>query len=110
MNDAEQPSGRMRQWVGRVAPGAHALSRYQPAWLPNDIAAGLSVAAVALPVGIAYADLAGVPARAVVVTAVDRVGWKARAPAPRLDGARDGSVRYRPGHRRRRHLHGCRGI
>ena len=62
MNDAEQPRGRMRQWVGRVAPGAQALSRYRPAWLPNDIAAGLSVAAVALPVGIAYADLAGVPA------------------------------------------------
>jgi len=62
MNDAEQPRGRMRQWVGRVAPGAKALSQYQPAWLPNDIAAGLSVAAVALPVGIAYADLAGVPA------------------------------------------------
>ncbi len=31
-------------------------------WLRSDIAAGLSVAAVALPVGIAYSDLAGVPA------------------------------------------------
>jgi high affinity sulfate transporter 1 len=30
-------------------------------WLPNDLAAGLSVAAIGLPVGIAYADLAGVP-------------------------------------------------
>jgi MFS superfamily sulfate permease-like transporter len=38
-----------------------ALSGYRPSWLPNDLAAGLSVAAIALPVGIAYADLAGVP-------------------------------------------------
>ncbi len=37
------------------------MSRYQRSWLPNDIAAGLSVAAIALPVGIAYAALAGVP-------------------------------------------------
>jgi MFS superfamily sulfate permease-like transporter len=46
----------------RLAPGLNTLAHYRPAWLPNDIAAGLSVAAVALPVGIAYADLAGVPA------------------------------------------------
>ena len=52
MTDDEQPKGRVGQWVGRFAPGAEALSRYQLAWLPNDLAAGLSVAAVALPVGI----------------------------------------------------------
>jgi MFS superfamily sulfate permease-like transporter len=38
-----------------------ALSNYRPSWFPKDIAEGLSVAAVALPVGIAYADLAVVP-------------------------------------------------
>ena len=43
------------------APGLVALAGYQRSWLPKDIAAGLSVAAIALPVGIAYADLAGVP-------------------------------------------------
>ena len=52
----------MRRFVGRVAPGVESLSRYRVALLPGDIAAGLSVAAVALPVGIAYADIAGVPA------------------------------------------------
>jgi MFS superfamily sulfate permease-like transporter len=36
--------------------------RYDRSWLPADLAAGLSVAAVALPVGIAYSDLVGVPA------------------------------------------------
>jgi high affinity sulfate transporter 1 len=44
------------------APGLGSLLRYQPSWLSSDIAAGLSVAAIALPVGIAYSDLAGVPA------------------------------------------------
>jgi high affinity sulfate transporter 1 len=51
----------MRRLLGRVAPGLEAFSHYQVSWLRSDIAAGLSVAAVALPVGIAYADLAGVP-------------------------------------------------
>ncbi|SDW54287.1 SulP family inorganic anion transporter [Thiocapsa roseopersicina] len=57
----EQHDNRIRRLVGRVAPGLDAFSRYRVSWLPGDIAAGLSVAAVALPVGIAYADLAGVP-------------------------------------------------
>ncbi len=46
----------------RLAPGLKTLAEYRPAWLSADIAAGLSVAAVALPVGIAYAELARVPA------------------------------------------------
>ena len=36
--------------------------RYDRRWLPNDVLSGISVAAIALPVGLAYADLAGVPA------------------------------------------------
>ena len=46
----------------RFAPGFEALLRYDRHWLHQDLLAGLSVAAIALPVGIAYADLAGVPA------------------------------------------------
>jgi high affinity sulfate transporter 1 len=48
--------------MARIMPGLAALMHYQRAWLSRDVAAGLSVAAVALPVGIAYADIAGVPA------------------------------------------------
>jgi high affinity sulfate transporter 1 len=61
MTAAEQQQGRIRRLLGRVAPGLDALSRYQVSWLSSDIAAGLSVAAIALPAGIAYADLARVP-------------------------------------------------
>jgi high affinity sulfate transporter 1 len=43
-------------------PGLEIFSRYDRSWLRSDLGAGLSVAAIALPVGIAYADLAGVPA------------------------------------------------
>ncbi len=43
-------------------PGLGTFARYDRSWLRSDLGAGLSVAAIALPVGIAYADLAGVPA------------------------------------------------
>jgi high affinity sulfate transporter 1 len=45
--------------LGRVAPGLPALLHYRRTDFPHDLAAGLSVAAVALPVGVAYAELAG---------------------------------------------------
>ena len=45
----------------RFAPGLAALARYERRWLARDLLAGVSVAAVAVPVGIAYADLAGAP-------------------------------------------------
>jgi len=52
---------QLRHLIQTIAPGILTLSGYRPSWLPKDLAAGLSVAAIALPVGIAYADLAGVP-------------------------------------------------
>jgi len=46
-----------RDWV----PGLRALRDYKREWLGSDVIAGLSVAAVAVPIGIAYAQLAGFP-------------------------------------------------
>jgi high affinity sulfate transporter 1 len=49
-------------WLQRISigvPGLPDLLAYDRADLPSDIVAGLSVAAVALPVGVAYAQLAG---------------------------------------------------
>ncbi len=45
-----------------IAPGLAALRGYRGEWLRSDLAAGLSVAAVAIPTAIAYAQLAGFPA------------------------------------------------
>ncbi|MDH5342576.1 MAG: SulP family inorganic anion transporter [Betaproteobacteria bacterium] len=42
-----------------MAPGLATLMNYRSGDLPHDIRAGVSVAAVALPVGVAYAQLAG---------------------------------------------------
>ena len=51
----------MRRLAVRIAPGIKDFARYDASWLRSDLAAGLSVAAVALPVGVVYADQAGVP-------------------------------------------------
>ena len=45
--------------VARIAPGLGMLMHYRRKDLSHDLVAGLSVAAVALPVGVAYAQLAG---------------------------------------------------
>jgi high affinity sulfate transporter 1 len=45
--------------LARYAPGLAALLHYKLADAPADLRAGLAVTAVALPVGIAYAELAG---------------------------------------------------
>jgi high affinity sulfate transporter 1 len=47
--------------LARIAPGLAMLAGYRTEWLRYDVAAGLSVAAVALPTAIAYAQLAGFP-------------------------------------------------
>lgn len=48
-------------WTKRFLPGLAALARYDRTWFRLDLVAGLSVAAVAIPTAIAYAQLAGVP-------------------------------------------------
>ena len=45
----------------RYLPGLAVLSRYDRSWLRYDLLAGVSVAAVAVPIAIAYSQLAGVP-------------------------------------------------
>ncbi len=44
-----------------MMPGLRLLRTYRREWLAIDVIAGVSVAAVALPIGIAYARLAGFP-------------------------------------------------
>ena len=42
-------------------PAARWLAEYRAAWLPDDILAGVTLAAYAIPVSLAYAGLAGLP-------------------------------------------------
>jgi high affinity sulfate transporter 1 len=50
----------MKQWIHWL-PGIDALRRYKAAWLPRDIFAGLVLATMLVPVGIAYATASGLP-------------------------------------------------
>ena len=43
----------------RIAPGLGQLAAYHCDWLRHDLIAGVSVAAVALPTAIAYAEIIG---------------------------------------------------
>lgn len=45
-------------------PPARWLAEYKSAWLPGDIVAGITLAAYAIPVSLAYAGLAGLPPQA----------------------------------------------
>ena len=45
--------------VSRYLPGLRSLLRYRREWLASDLVAGVSVAAVAIPTAIAYAQLIG---------------------------------------------------
>ncbi len=46
------------------------VASYRREWLPRDIIAGLSVAAVALPIGMAYAQIAGFPPEVGIYAAI----------------------------------------
>ena len=48
---------RWKRWV----PGLQILSDYKAAWFPRDVMAGLVLATMLVPVGIAYALASGVP-------------------------------------------------
>jgi MFS superfamily sulfate permease-like transporter len=47
-------------WV-KWLPGLLTLRRYQVSWLPRDIVAGIVLATMLVPVGIAYAIASGLP-------------------------------------------------
>jgi high affinity sulfate transporter 1 len=60
MNKDMSPHKSYRwSFLAKAAPGLVKILSYQKSELPHDLVAGLSVAAVALPVGVAYAQLAG---------------------------------------------------
>ena len=48
----------VREWV----PGLRAVAGYKAAWLPRDLVAGIVLTTLLVPQGMAYAELAGLPA------------------------------------------------
>src|SRR5829696_3141096 len=51
---------KVRRWALRVPPACW-LAEYRANWLQGDIVAGVTLAAYAIPVSLAYATLAGLP-------------------------------------------------
>ncbi len=56
--------------LGRVAPGLAVLTRYRRDWLAGDLAAGCAIAAVSVPLALAYAAIVGVPPMAGLQSAI----------------------------------------
>ncbi|WP_407187755.1 SulP family inorganic anion transporter [Bradyrhizobium centrosematis] len=56
-----KPPSEPRAGWARLFPPFRWLSDYRVAWLPSDTVAGVTLAAYAIPVSLAYAALAGLP-------------------------------------------------
>jgi sulfate permease, SulP family len=54
-------TSRLVKTLAAILPLLDWLPRYQPSWLKNDLVAGITLAAYAIPVSLAYASLAGLP-------------------------------------------------
>ncbi len=59
---AVQAEATKRHGVDRVIPGVGMLRSYKKQWLRFDLVAGVVLAAILVPQGLAYAELAGLPA------------------------------------------------
>jgi sulfate permease, SulP family len=57
MNEKRNPDSRWERWI----PGIRMIRGYQLSWLPKDLAAGITLGAIMVPVGLAFGELAGVP-------------------------------------------------
>lgn len=71
--------------VGRWVPGIELARSYERRWWSNDLAAGLSLTALLVPQGMAYAELAGLPAvTGLYTTVVALIAYALLGPSPIL--------------------------
>jgi high affinity sulfate transporter 1 len=83
------PAGAVERWL----PGVRAARTYRRSWLPHDLVAGLVLAAILVPQGMAYAQLAGLPAVTGLYTTVAcLVGYAVFGPSRVLVLGPDSSV------------------
>ncbi len=60
MSTGQQTTGRAAA-IGRWVPGIRSVRTYQGGWARPDVIAGVVLAAILVPQGMAYAELAGLP-------------------------------------------------
>ncbi len=63
-------TGQASLSLGRLVPGLAVVRGYRREWLGRDVAAGLVLTALLVPQGMAYAELAGLPAVTGLYTSV----------------------------------------
>ena len=74
-------------------PGVHAARTYQTKWLPRDLIAGVVLVTLLVPQGMAYAELAGLPAiTGLYTTVVCLVAYALVGPSPILVLGPDSSL------------------
>src|SRR6516165_9685122 len=62
MSATSAPPSPRRAQLEKWAPGLRVLRSYNRSWLAKDLVAGLILSALLVPQGMAYAELAGLPA------------------------------------------------
>jgi high affinity sulfate transporter 1 len=79
--------------IERWVPGVRAVREYRRSWLRSDVVAGLVLAAILVPQGMAYAELAGLPAVTGLYTTIGcLVGYALFGPSRVLVLGPDSSV------------------
>src|SRR4051794_38649818 len=82
-----------RRGVARAIPGIATLKGYQREWLRSDLVAGVVLTAILVPQGMAYAELAGLPAvTGLYTTMACLVGYALMGPSRVLVLGPDSSV------------------
>lgn len=77
----------------RWLPGLDLLLHYERGWLPRDLGAGLVLVAMLVPQGMAYAELAGLPAvTGLYTTVLSLLAYAAFGPSRRLVLGPDSSL------------------
>ncbi len=90
---AQDVSGSRRGWVEHWMPGVRAMRVYERGWLSRDLIAGIVLATLLVPQGMAYAELAGLPAiTGLYTTVVCLVAYAIVGPSPILVLGPDSSL------------------
>jgi len=95
MNTISQPinSSKRLAVIEKWVPGLWALRHYQRSWFPRDLIAGVILCTLLVPQGMAYAELAGLPAiTGLYTTVVCLFAYAAFGPSPYQVLAPDSSL------------------
>ncbi len=90
---AASDRGRDAAGALRRVPGLQMVATYQASWLPRDLVAGLVLSTLLVPQGMAYAELAGLPAITGLYTSIlCLAGYAVFGPSPVLVLGPDSSL------------------